>query len=474
MTGSAYGFATIVIPVACYLLTSPKSVVFIALVFTMVFPQWLAPKIGSGNISFSWGLGDIIILAVGLMIFIGYGIECRTISKAKDYDNYYILLFFILLIPSRFIDLVSGVGPLLVVGNLFKDLEPFILFFAVYKWFKGNDKFKIAYWLLAINILINIVAVIQITNPTLYSLIIHNTTSADTASYIDTFMFGRVASTLMNPGTFAWYLTIMTPFLIFQFLKKEVKIRMAFLIVCIWDVILLIFTLSRTQWLALLAEGVVLFVYLLKTAKRKSNMLRVTIFIAVIIGLGIYVMNEYGTIIYRRINLVNVENLYQYGKFTLGYSMAFRIEALKAGIYALKSNWLFGAGQSNIISVLHQAMIDSGTSLSFISSSPSLHNQVLNYVLRCGVPLGVLVIRCWIRLYRHYVKNQSIRLLINMLFVGLLVSGLTGEILNSARILSIVFIIFAYCKVEIEEDGKIENRVYNGDGSNGNWREVYN
>jgi hypothetical protein len=424
-----------------------KHIVFIALLFMLVLPQWLSPSFLSSENDFAAGIGDLILIVIGTLLLFGYFKKSGFKIIVANGDSKIILLIFALLIPSYIVDLVFGISIITIIANIVKFSEPLVVYFFLINYFGKEKIHVIETWLLIINVLINAIAIIQIINPVLYTYIVHSTTTSAASSYVDTFMYGRVASTLMNPGTFAWYLTVMIPFTLHCIITKGKGYLKTFTItIFISNIVLLIYTLSRTQWIALIGEIVVFLLVSRKSAGKKINGKWIIMFVLLAI-IAFVLYREFSEVIYRRINLVNVDKYYNVMGFTVGYSGAFRFEAFKAGVFALRKYWLFGAGHSHIIQAIHEAMISSGTPSTFISSSPSLHNQFLNFILRCGIPIGIFIIINCFKLFNRFIKNKKINILASTLFIGVVISCMTGEILSSARILCILFAIFAYIRI---------------------------
>lgn len=395
---------------------------------------------------FSWGIADVVLIAFAIYFILSSSIMTKGLHKYTI--KYYLFIIYFVQLFSFVIDIAYGNSPIFVIGNLMKYIQPIIFYELITRYFK-EDAIELYHILVVICFIANIVGIIQILSPEFY----HKFISAsvyyeESVDYVETFMYARVASTMLNPGTYAWFLIVTIPIQLYSIAKSSSFWWKIFCsIVMISSIVMLIFTQSRTQWIAIIA---MLTFYIIKISKAERT--RNTILLLLLLSiLFIVIRRLFGEQIFRRLILTNRSGQYTYLGISIGYSLAARLNYMKAASRAILNNILIGAGYCNISNVLGNFVGDMPISDMFKISNPTVHNQYLSLILQTGIPLASVIFYSYYKMIQLInIESRIIKssIYMIMMFIGIIISGFAGDILYSSRIASMMTIIIATNEIE--------------------------
>jgi len=440
-----YILLIMLIPIILFI-SNKKLYIFVLIGVYYIFPKGMPFGLNVFTKIFSWGVADVVLIIVGLYLLFTSSIVTKKIEKESI--EYSIIFIYLIQIVSFLIDIAFGVSIPFVIANLIKYIEPLIFYVIIKKYYKGSGA-ELRNGILIICVIVNIVGIIQIVNPELYYRIISSSINSEgTVDYISTFMYGRVASTLLNPGTYAWFLIVVIPLQIYCITEVDSLLKKIFhIIITFSSIVMLILTQSRTQWIAL---GIMAIVYLGITIKT-GNKKRITIILGYLLLIAYIISEIYGEKIVSRLLGFNANNDYNYFGLPMGFSMAARINFFRAGINAIKDNTLIGVGYCNISNILGSYVSRMDISNIFKIQNPTIHNQYLSLMLQTGIPIFCVILYLYykiIKIININSKQDAFGTYLLLVFVGIIVSSFTGDILYSSRISSMLLILIAALEID--------------------------
>jgi hypothetical protein len=390
---------------------------------------------------FSWGVADVALIGIGLyLLFTSLTLTKKVNQKSIEYC---MLMIYFIQIFSFIIDIAYGESFYFVVGNLMKYIEPIIFYELIKQYYKGSGA-ELRYAIVMICFIVNIIGVIQIVNPELYyKLISSSINSEETVDYISTFMYGRIASTMLNPGTYAWFLIITIPLELYSITEADSLFwKFICFILILSSIVMLILTQSRTQWVALAIMAIFYIGKIIK-AGNKNRTILIMIYLLILVYI---IKNIYGEQIVKRFIGLNVNGDYNYFGIPMGFSLAARINYLRAGVSAIKSNAVIGVGYCNISNVLGIYVDKMNISDIFKIANPTIHNQYLSTILQTGVPISCIIFYLYYMIIKYInieSRQNAFGMYLSMIFIGVVISSFTGDILYSSRISSMLAILIA-------------------------------
>jgi hypothetical protein len=406
-----------------------------------IFPKGMPFGVNIFSDRFSLGVADVALIGIGLYLLFTSKILTRKINRKSI--EYSMLVIYFVQILSFIIDIAYGESFPFVVGNLVKYIEPIIFYEIIKKYYAGSGA-ELRHAIVIVCFIVNIIGLIQIVNPELYYKFISSSiNSEETVDYISTFMYGRIASTMLNPGTYAWFLITTIPLELYSITEVNSFFRKFFyFIVILSSIAMLILTQSRTQWVAL---GIMAMFYIGKTimAGNKKHIATIIIYLLILA----YIINSfYGDRIIKRLIGINVNGDYNYFGITIGFSLAARINYFRAALDAIKDNAIIGVGYCNISNVLGIYVSKMNISDIFKISNPTIHNQYLSIILQTGVPISCIIFYSYYRIIKYInieSKQNDFGMYLLMIFIGIIISSFMGDILYSSRISSMLAILIA-------------------------------
>jgi len=205
---------------------------------------------------------------------------------------------------------------------------------------------------------------------------------------------------------------------------------------------MLILTQSRTQWVALAIMAMFYIGKMIKSGNKKQAILMM-IYLLILV----YIKNNiYGEQIVKRFIGLNVNGDYNYFGIPMGFSLAARINYLRAGVSAIKSNAVIGVGYCNISNVLGIYVDKMNISDIFKIANPTIHNQYLSTILQTGVPISCFIFYLYYMIIKYInieSRQNAFGMYLGMIFIGVIISSFTGDILYSSRISSLLAILIA-------------------------------
>lgn len=259
---------------------------------------------------------------------------------------------------------------------------------------------------------------------------------------------GRVNQTLFTTGIISS--------LLFTFYFKSMKFRIMSILLSTLTMIALLLTFSRTFWILVIFESLIIFLYLNKIEKRKFVIyLCSTILIS--FGILYFAFNEK----LQTLSTFATNRLLSSTQGTKDVSVVARLLEYKVVLRNIKDHPLGGNGFSKKFA-FHNGLVSEAVKTEFI------HNGYFYISYRAGIPFAIVYV--FIILYNsvyplylnYYLKDKFTKYIAFMVFLGLfslIISDFTTPqffFREGYFIIAILIALNGFCKLQLDNEQKVK------------------
>ncbi|MCX6147198.1 MAG: O-antigen ligase family protein [Candidatus Kapabacteria bacterium] len=360
----------------------------------------------------------------------------RLVYNISDW----LMLFLVALLPFFYlITFFNNINPL----DGFREIILFILvlYYFPFRYYL-KDKKDIIYLLVLFAIVIFIIDLQQFYN------YFYNFKKSVVYAFQLSQSKGRVNQTLFTTG--------IVSSLLFTFYIKSTKFRILTILLSTLTILALLLTFSRTFWILVIFESLIIFLYINKTEKTKF-LLYLSSTILLSYGILYFAFNDKLLVL----NTFATKKLLSSTQGTKDVSVIARLLEYKVVLRNIQDHPLGGNGFSKIFA-FHNGLAPEVVKTQFI------HNGYFYISYRAGIPFAIVYV--FIILYNtiypiylhRYLKDEftkNIAFLVSISFISILISDFTTPqffFREGYFIIAILIALNGFCKLQLDNEQKVK------------------
>lgn len=414
----------------------PVSVAVAALV---LLPKSL-PALQIGSFAFGWGVGDgLIFLALGLASATAM-VKSRQHFLVGGYRRLdgAVAFYSVSLVTALIMGILRDLGGwALVVGSYVKVLQVLMVYITVRLTLKSSRSFALVSGsFLAIVLGVVSVALLQRLAPATYlsALLAVGARSVGYSEYFLQSIGWRLAGPFLNANSLGVFIVMAMPFMIAfaATASRQSAARRLVPLLLVASLVVLVFTLSRSSYAAFL----VTLWYWSAVSLKNKQFRRITMSVLVVVLVGAL---YFAPLLYDRA----ISDTFAGGPVDLrairaSFSVSARLDQWAAGLQAIGSYGLFGAGFGNVAEAVGRYLPPNSPSFG------GIHQAFVRALLEGGivslVGLLYLLYSIWAMAGR---LPASYRIAVRSSLLGLGITGLSGDTFQNVEIMVPFFYLLA-------------------------------